>query len=115
MTTEGTVEVWAQTLTSLNRVILASNSLETLKSVTASIELAGTSEDEKDVGTFDQYLHPRPNLWTLELDRTTFKLWLCFEIDGYLQYGKNEFEDAVISEDHRNFVEETRSKMYGSS
>jgi hypothetical protein len=95
VTTEGAVEVWAKTTSSLDRVVLASESLETLKGISASIELAGASEDDLDVGTYDQYLHPRENLWTLELDRTTFKLWFEFETDGYLRYGKNEFVDAA--------------------
>ncbi len=96
VTTEGAVEVWAKTTSSLDRVVLASSSLETLRGVSASIELMGASQDDLDVGTYDEYLHPREGLWTLELDRTTFKLWFEFETDGYLRYGKNEFATTAL-------------------
>lgn len=90
-TTAGTVEVWAQTNTSLGRVVLASGNVEMLESVTASIELAGTSEDVRDTGTIDKYVFDsETEKWTLELDRTTFKIWLCFEVEHYLVYGKGE-------------------------
>lgn len=90
-TTAGTIEVWSQTNTSLDRVVLASKMLDVLESVTASIELAGASEDIKDVGTVDKYVFDLDTeKWTLELDRTTFKIWLCFEVEHYLIYGKGE-------------------------
>lgn len=112
VTTDGAVEVWAQTTSSLDRVVLASKRLETLQGVSASIELAGVSEDDKDVCGYNQYLRFGPDKWILELDRTTFKLWLNFETDGYLRYGKNEFEDAVTEEDHRKTVQEIRKVIY---
>lgn len=113
VTTDGAVEVWAKTTSSLDRVVLASRDLETLQGITASIELAGASEDEGDVCTYDQYLHPSPNLWTLELDRTTFKLWFDFETDGYLRYGRHEFEDAATQPDHQTRIHEMKNVMYG--
>lgn len=94
VTTEGIVEVWAQTQTSLSRVVLASGNLETLKSVTASIQLQGVSEEPTDVGTIDHYVD-HGEYWTLELDRNTFKLWYQFEAENYLRYGKNEMREWV--------------------
>ncbi len=95
-TTEGTVLVWP-TSKSLNRVVLASKDVETLKGVTASLQLRGVSEDAVDVigDKIDQYVE-QDGYWILELDRTTFKLWLDFEAEHYLRgYGKGEMSQAA--------------------
>jgi hypothetical protein len=111
VTTEGAVEVWAKTTSSLDRVTLAARDLETLKGISASIELAGASEDAQDVCPPGVYFHLKPNLWTMELDRTTFKIWFEFEVDGYLRYGKNEFVDAASDPRHQEIINKIRGDM----
>ena len=112
VTTEGSVEVWAKTTSSLDRVVLASSDPETLKGISASIELAGASEDELDVGTYDQIIwNPLKGYYTLELDRTTFKIWFEFETDGYLKYGKNEFVDAAGDPRHQEIINKIRGEI----
>lgn len=97
-TTEGSVEVFtAPNDLGLDRVRLASEDQHVLKSVLASLELAGVSEDPTDVLNLDsmdieQVLLTTGKLgWELELDRTTFLVWFNFEVLHYLQYGRDEF------------------------
>lgn len=93
MTTQGPYEVWAQTRTNLNRVVVSATTLELLKDMRTSIELMGASEDDEYLG---DYLHTAPDTWIMELDRTTFKLWLAFEVEHYLCYGKNELTEFAV-------------------
>jgi phenylalanine-4-hydroxylase len=105
VTTEGIVEVWPVQNVSLDRVILASNDLETLEGVTASIRLQGRSENPQDVGTIDEY-RQESNYWTMILDRNTFKLWLMFEADNYVKgYGKNEMALAARTPEIAKIIE----------
>lgn len=110
ITTEGLVEVWAQTNTSLGRVVLASKDLETLQGVTASIQLAGASEDPKDTGIIDNYIENN-GYWTLELDRTTFKLWLNFEAEHYLRYDKNKMHLFARDSDVKEIILKLQVRM----
>ena len=111
VTTDGAVEVWAKTTSSLDRVTLAARDLETLKGISASIELANASEDELDVCVPGVYYHMKPNLWTMELDRTTFKIWFEFEVDGYLRYGKNEFVDSASDPEHQEIINKVKGDI----
>lgn len=112
ITTEGVVHAWPHVQTSLDRVILASRDLETLKGVTASLELRGISEDEKDVGTIDNY-KSNNGYWSLELDRTTFKLWLEFEAEHYLRgFRKGEFADAARSQEVRETILNLEEELF---
>lgn len=94
LTTVGALEVCSQLNTNLDRVILTSKDAETLREVIASLTLVGVSEDHPGAVTVGEIIQvPDKNVWCLEMDRTTFKLWFNFEVSHYLNYGKNEFPD----------------------
>lgn len=105
VTTEGIVDVWPVQNVSLDRVILASKDLETLRSVTASIQLQGRSENPQDVGTIDDYKQ-EGTYWILILDRTTFKLWLEFEAEHYLNgFGRGHMSDYARTPEIKKTIE----------
>lgn len=109
VTTEGPVEVWSSS-TSLDRVVLAATNIETLKSVSQGIELAGKSEDVNDFCTTTVY-KKSGDYWTLLLDRTTFKLWLMFEAEHYARYNKGDFVKAARTDEIKKTIEEIQKEI----
>lgn len=113
VTTDGAIEVWTDTTTSLDRVIVASKDPKVLLGIVTSIELAGVSEDSTAFPTRSHIQHNQEeDYYLLPMTRTTFKLWHNFEVDGYLKYGKDEFETAIPTFEHRTQVEEIRKIIY---
>lgn len=95
MTTVGAIEVVQQLNTSLDRVVLFCKDVDTLREVIASLELTDVSEDNPGSAVGEIVHIESRDVWSLEMDRTTFKLWFNFELDHFVNYGKNEFPEPA--------------------
>lgn len=112
-TTDGLVEVWADTNSSLDNVIVASKTIEVLDGIVTSLELAGVSEDTPGLDKVGPVTYiPAKGYYAIRLDRTTFNIWHAFEVNSYLKYGANEFEIAIADPVYRETIHEIRSKIY---
>lgn len=115
VTTDGIIEVWADKNTSLERVVVASKSLETLEGITISLNLAGVSEDTPGTTKFTEIKYDTvEKVYLMHVDQTTFNIWFAFEVNSYLKYGKGEFEETIMhyNPEHEALVRTIKGLMY---